>query len=97
MCVGLAFAGWIVRQLIMQESDVSLDFSDVIQKIQSEFSNNTQGYSIDTLQLVDDLYREMMIAGDQIVGDSAVSWKRDRLLLALGEKARQMLRKKMAD
>jgi len=97
VCVGLAFAGWIVRQLIMQESDVSLDFSDAIQKIQSEFSNNTQGYSIDTLQLVDDLYREMMIAGDQIVGDSAVSWKRDRLLLALGEKARQMLREKMAD
>ena len=97
VCVGLAFSGWIVRQLIEQDCDISIELIDAIQKIQTEFSNNTQGYKIDTLKLVDDLYREMMIAGDKILGDASILWNRDRVLMVLGDKARQTLREKMAD
>lgn len=96
VCVGLAFAGWLVRQLVQQAHDISPEFVISIQNMLAVFVDNPQGYSLNMLKIVDNLYREMMLAGDQILGDAGTSWKRDRVLLALGEKSRQALREKMS-
>jgi len=91
----LAFSGWCMRMVGSAPAARSDELVVAVKKLASGYDPEAMGYSVAQLSAFDELLCELMAYAEQLPEKAAEYWKRDRQLLLMGQKARDVIRKKL--
>jgi len=86
----LSMAGWLMRATGKMGS-----IGPEVQRALGAYDPQALGYTRDSMAVFDDLIQTMTLASSGLSGDNVKWWKRDRVILMMGEKARAVIRSRL--
>jgi len=98
MHVGLAMMAWMLRELI-ENGQLLSELDDIVElicQLIEKFEKHPNYYSLDCFDLLDKSHELMDEYSQYLSEKSKKSWLKDRLLLQMGQKIRQLIRLKMS-
>lgn len=96
--VALAMIGWIIRDLTEMGRPLS-DLADIVAlacELTEEFQQHPAYYSVKGIRLLDSTQQSLDRYGQDLSESAKHHWSKDRLLLQMGQKIRNLVKEKLA-